>query len=132
MEVIGVGVDLVDIDRVERMLERHGARMLRKLLTEAEREYVSSMHRPATHIAARIAAKEATYKAFQALPGASSVSWQHLEVKRRADGWPAVILSGPAAELAERHGPLHVQLSLTHSNLAAAAVALLIRGRITA
>ncbi|HSR92245.1 MAG TPA: holo-ACP synthase, partial [Gemmatimonadales bacterium] len=100
MELIGVGIDLVDIARVERMLERHGERVLTRFLTEGEREYVIGRFRPALHIAARMAAKEAAYKALQSLPDARAVSWQDLEVERAHDGRPSLRLVGLAAELA--------------------------------
>ena len=61
MELIGVGIDLVDVPRVERMIERHGERVVARFLTARERAYVNGKHRPALHIAARIAAKEAAY-----------------------------------------------------------------------
>jgi holo-[acyl-carrier-protein] synthase len=69
MGLIGLGIDLVDVARVEGILARHGDRAVRRFLTTEERDYVLSRHRPAMHIAARIAAKEAAYQALQALPG---------------------------------------------------------------
>ena len=80
------------------------------------------------HIAARIAAKEAAYKALQALPGARAVSWHHLEVERETEGRPFLVLPGLARELAERHGPLRFELSLSHSDATAGAVAVVLRG----
>lgn len=129
MELIGVGIDLVDIVRVERMMGRHGDRVIARFLTAREREYVVGKFRPAMHIAARIAAKEAAYKAFQSLPGARAVSWHHLEVERETEGRPYLVLGGLARELAERHGPLEIQLSLSHSDATAGAVAVLLRRR---
>ena len=128
MELIGVGIDLVDIARVERMLERHGERVITRFLTEGEREYVTGRFRPALHIAARMAAKEAAYKALQSLPDARAVSWQDLEVERAHDGRPSLKLLGLAAELAAKHGPFAIQLSLSHSDRTAGAVAVLVRG----
>lgn len=129
MELIGIGIDLVDIVRVERMMARHEGRVIARFLTERERAYVEGKHRPAMHIAARIAAKEAAYKAFQSLPDARAVSWHHLEVERETEGRPYLVLRGLAAELAERHGPLEIQLSLSHSDATAGAVAVLLRRR---
>ncbi len=127
MELIGVGIDLVDIARVERMIARHGDRVLSRFLTPNERLYVIGKHRPAMHIAARIAAKEAAYKAFQVLPGARAVSWRDLEVERETEGRPVLTLLGLARTLADRHGPLRVALSLSHSDATAGAVAILTR-----
>lgn len=126
MELIGVGIDLVDIARVERMLERHGDRVLSRFLTIREREYVVGRARPAMHIAARVAAKEAAYKALQALPGARAVSWHDLEVERETEGRPYLTLAGLALELATQHH-LTIQLSLSHSDATAGAVAVALR-----
>jgi holo-[acyl-carrier protein] synthase len=125
MNVVGIGIDLVDIARVERMLKRKGQRVTQKLLTEREQAYCAKLHQPARGIAARIAAKEAAYKAFQVLPEARGVGWQDLEVLRHADGRPMLKLHGEAARLAERHGPIELHLSLTHSDATAGAVVLL-------
>jgi len=127
MELIGIGIDLVDIARVERMMERHGDRVIARFLTAREREYVVLKHRPAMHIAARIAAKEAAYKALQTLPGARAVSWQDMEVERETEGRPYLTLYGLAQELARRHGPLAIALSLSHSDATAGAVAVVTR-----
>jgi holo-[acyl-carrier protein] synthase len=125
--IIGIGIDLVDIPRVERLLARHGQRAMEKLLTDSEAAYVRGMAQPTPHLAARIAAKEAAFKALQALPDAAAVSWHDLEVTRDPGGRPRLALLGRAAELARRHGPLEVHLSLSHAQSTAGAVALVIR-----
>ena len=127
MELIGLGIDLVDVARVEGILARHGDRAVRRFLTAEERDYVLSRHRPAMHIAARIAAKEAAYKALQALPGAAAVGWHDLEVERENSGRPRLRAAGLALELLERHGPMRLELSLSHSDATAGAVAALVR-----
>jgi holo-[acyl-carrier protein] synthase len=127
MELIGLGIDLVDVVRVERMCARHGDRAVARFLTSGERAYVLARHRPAMHIAARIAAKEAAYKAMQGLPGASRIGWQDLEVERENSGRPVLRVTGLAHELLERHGPLRLELSLSHSDATAGAVAALVR-----
>lgn len=129
MELIGIGIDLVDIARVERMIDRLGDRVVERFLTVRERAYVAGRARPSMHIAARIAAKEAAYKALQALPGARAVGWQDLEVERETEGRPYLVLAGRAHELAERHGPLRLELSLSHSDATAGAVCVVLRGR---
>lgn len=126
MELIGVGIDLVDIARVERMMERHGDRVLVRFLTARERTYVEGRVRPAMHIAARIAAKEAAYKALQALPGARAVGWHDLEVERETEGRPYLTLAGLALQLATHHG-VTIQLSLSHSDATAGAVAVALK-----
>jgi holo-[acyl-carrier protein] synthase len=123
MNVIGVGIDLVDIHRVMEMLERREEQALHKLLTEAEREFVLAQPVPARHVAARIAAKEAVYKALQALPDARAIAWHDMEVLRSEHGRPSIKLHGVAARLDKQHGPLLVELSLSHSEMTAGAVA---------
>ena len=123
MNVIGVGVDLVDLERVARLLAHKGEHAMQKFFTEGERAYLSTRPDPTGHAAARIAAKEAVYKALQSLPGARGVGWREIEVSRDSDGRPTIRLHGLAARLAEEHGGLRVQVSLTHSATAAGAVA---------
>lgn len=126
MRVLGIGLDLVDLHRVRRLLARHGERARRKLLTEAERVHECSLADSAAYVAARIAAKEAAYKALQSLPGARAVGWRDIEVRKLPDGRPTLAFTGRAAELMERHGPLEALLTLTHTETAAAAVVLLL------
>jgi holo-[acyl-carrier protein] synthase len=123
VSVIGVGVDLVDIARVGRLLRDKGEHALMRLFTESERAYLATRPDPTGHAAARIAAKEAVYKAMQSLPGARAIGWRDMEVTRDPDGRPAIRLHGIAARLAEEQGGVRIQVSLTHSSLSAGAVA---------
>lgn len=120
--VIGVGIDLVEVARVGRLLRRKGDQALRRLLTDAERQYVSSRPDPVPHVAARLAAKEAVYKALQALPNARGIGWREIEVVPGEEGRPEVLLSGLAARIAAAHGGLRLLISLTHTESAAGAV----------
>lgn len=124
MMVLGVGIDLVDVARAAALLERHGVRILDRLLRPAERAYLESMPVPARHFAARLAAKEAAYKALQLVPEARAIAWRDLEVARDASGVPRLVLHGRAAAVAGGLGSLQLHLSLTHSDLSAAAVVL--------
>lgn len=123
MNVIGVGVDLVDLERVARLLASKGEHAMQRFFTDEERAYLTTRPEPTGHAAARIAAKEAVYKALQSLPGARAVGWRDIEVVRDPDGRPAIRLHGVAAWLAEEHGGLVIQVSLTHSAVSAGAVA---------
>jgi holo-[acyl-carrier protein] synthase len=123
VNVLGVGVDLVDLERIARLLASKGEYALQRFFTEDERAYLQTRPEPTGHAAARIAAKEAVYKALQALPGARGVGWRDIEVVRDPDGRPAIRLHGLAAELSAQHGGLVVQVSLTHSAVSAGAVA---------
>jgi holo-[acyl-carrier protein] synthase len=123
MNVLGVGIDLVDIHRVAEMLDRREEQALHKLLTAEERAFVLAQPVPARHFAARIAAKEAVYKALQSLPDARGVGWQDIEVLRSVHGRPSIKLHGAAEELDRTQGPLIIELSLSHSEMTAGAVA---------
>jgi holo-[acyl-carrier protein] synthase len=127
MGVIGVGIDLVELARVRTMLADRREQALARFLSPEEREYVESRTDPVPHMAARIAAKEAVYKALQALPGCRGVGWHDIEVWRDETGRPSVVLRGLAAEVLSAHGPLEVHLSLTHTHVSAAAVAMIER-----
>ncbi|HET7427571.1 MAG TPA: 4'-phosphopantetheinyl transferase superfamily protein, partial [Gemmatimonadales bacterium] len=87
--------------------------------------YLATREDPTAHAGARIAAKEAVYKALQSLPGARAVGWREIEVTRDGDGRPAIRLHGLAAELAAGQGGLAVQVSLTHSATSAGAIAMI-------
>ena len=125
MNVIGVGVDLVDLERIARLLASKGDHAMQRFFTDDERAYLATRPDPTGHAAARIAAKEAVYKALQSLPGARAVGWRDIEVTRAPDGRPAILLHGLAASLAREHGALRIQVSLTHSATAAGAVAVI-------
>jgi holo-[acyl-carrier protein] synthase len=111
----GVGIDLLEIERLERALERH-PRLAERVFTEAERDYAAARTRPGRHLAARFAAKEAVVKAL-GLTGGFGLR----EVEVVAGEPPTVRLSGKAAELAAGD---RVGVSLTHSRDFAAAVAI--------
>ena len=119
--VIGVGTDLIEIERVEASIARFGRRFLERLFTPGEIAYCLQKKGSAESFAARFAAKEAGAKALGT--GISrGVSWKEFEVRREASGRPTLHLSGRAAELAEAMGVRRIQLSLTHSRELALAV----------
>ena len=114
----GVGIDLLDVERFERALERR-PRLADRLFTDAEREYAASRARPGMHLAARFCAKEAVAKAL----GLTAWSFRDVEVVA-TDAAPEVRLSGTvAARAAEIGGELAI--SLTHTDEVAGAVAIL-------
>jgi holo-[acyl-carrier protein] synthase len=78
--IVGVGIDLVDIARVESMLADKGTRVLERLFTAGERAYGDRMAKPARHLAARLAAKEAAFKALSGTEDATGIGWTEIEV----------------------------------------------------
>jgi holo-[acyl-carrier protein] synthase len=123
VSVIGVGIDLVDLERIRRLLANKGEQAMVRFFSPSEREYMATRPDATGHAAARIAAKEAVYKAMQILPNARGIGWREIEVSRDAEGRPAIRLHGLAAQLSEERGGLRIQVSLTHSALSAGAVA---------
>ncbi len=111
-----IGIDLLEIERLERALARR-PRLAERLFTEQERSYAASRARPGQHLAARFCAKEAVAKAL----GLQAWSWLDVEVVS-AGGPPAVRLHGAVAERAASLGVI-VRVSLTHTREDAGAVA---------
>lgn len=125
--ILGLGIDLVEIARIKRMLVSKGDRALRKLFTEREAEYAMARSEPYRHLAARIAAKEATYKALAGTERARGIGWREIEVVSAPDGRPTLALHGSGLERAREMGVARTWIALTHSQTTAAAVAVLER-----
>jgi holo-[acyl-carrier protein] synthase len=113
----GVGIDLLEIDRLERALARR-PRLAERLFTDGERAYAATRARPAMHLAARFCAKEAVAKALEL----REWSWRDVEVIGGGSEPPAVRLAGAAAARAGEMGAT-VRISLTHTRGMAGAVA---------
>lgn len=124
MNVLGVGIDLIDLERVRTLLARKGEKAMTRFFSEGERDYLATRPDATGHAAARIAAKEAVYKAMQSLRGARAIGWREIEVSRDAEGRPAIALHGLAARLSDECGGLRIQVSLTHSATSAGAIAI--------
>jgi holo-[acyl-carrier protein] synthase len=117
--VTGVGLDLLEIDRLARALDRR-PRLAERLFTEGERAFAAERGEPARHLAVRFCAKEAVAKALALTDG----EWHDVEVLGGGGGPPTVRLSGSARRRAEELG-VSVEISLTHSKGMAGAVAVL-------
>jgi holo-[acyl-carrier protein] synthase len=122
--IVGSGIDLVEIDRIQHSLDRYGERFLNRVYTSAEQAYCLRKRNAAESLAARFAAKEAGAKALGT--GMShGVTWVEIEVVRQPGGRPALKFHGRAAEMARSLNARHAALSLTHTaNLAMASVVL--------
>lgn len=125
MAIVGLGMDLTELDRVARLLERNPDRFVRMILTPSEREALPRNPDPRTaYVAARFAAKEAAVKAL-GTGFASGITPLCVEVRNDEFGKPCMHLSGPAHERATVLGVRHIHLTLTHSRHDAAAVVIL-------
>jgi holo-[acyl-carrier protein] synthase len=116
---VSVGIDLLEIDRLERALERRPG-LAERLFTDGERAYAATQGRPAQHLAARFCAKEAVSKALQM----EVLRPRDIEVVGGGDGPPRVALHGAVAVRAAELG-VEVHVSLTHTRSTAGAVAML-------
>ena len=119
--VIGLGTDLIEIERIERSVARFGEQFLSRVFTPGEIAYCQARKTSAESFAARFAAKEAGAKALGT--GISrGVSWKEFEVRRLRGQRPELHLSGRAAEIAAALGIQRLSLSLTHSRTMSMAV----------
>jgi holo-[acyl-carrier protein] synthase len=125
--IVGVGIDVVEIARVERMFSERRDQMLSRLFTPAELEYLSTKAFPAQHLAVRLAAKEATYKALSGNDLARGIGWREIEVFSRGDGAPQLRLHGRAQERFAELGAATIHVSLSHSQATAVAVVIVER-----
>ena len=121
--ITGLGVDIVEVERMRLALEKH-PRMKERLFSAEERAYCEKRSRPEVHYALRFAAKEAVLKALGT--GFSGMRFTDVEVVREHNGRPVPRLLGKAAERAEELGivEMHLSLSFTHTTAVASAVAI--------
>jgi holo-[acyl-carrier protein] synthase len=116
--VRGLGIDVVDVERFRRAMQRR-PRLAQRVFTDAERAYASLARDPAPRLAARFAAKEAVMKALGV--GIGAMGMREIEVTRAESGAPDLVLAGRAAALALHRGVGGWRLSLTHTELVAIA-----------
>lgn len=124
--LLGLGCDVIEVERIRRVLDRHGDRFLQRVFTEEERAYSYSHKFPERHLAARFAAKEAVSKAFTTGIGAE-LGWKSVSVHHGARLEPLIRLDDQGRVLLDQVGATHVQVSLSHTDTVAMAVAALVR-----
>lgn len=120
-KIIGLGIDIVERERVGMMLEKHGERFLERCFTKGEVEYCMSRRDPVPDLAVRLAAKEAGFKAIGARRG-MGIGWRDFETVLDKDSVPFFRLLGKAKSRGESIGVREIWMSLTHEDLWAAAV----------
>jgi holo-[acyl-carrier protein] synthase len=124
VEVLGLGVDICEIERMERALARHPT-FRERVFTPEERAYCDGKARPAESYAGRFAAREAVIKA---LGGYRGRRWQDISVTRAPSGAPAIALAGNAKARADELGVGHVLVTFTHERTSAVAFAMAVSG----
>jgi holo-[acyl-carrier protein] synthase len=110
----GVGTDLIECERIARVLERQRDRFLKRVFTEGEREYSMKMKNPVPHLAARFAAKEAVSKCFTTGIG-ESLGWKSIEVVKGEREQPIIQLDEQGLALLKQVGANDVLVSLAHT-----------------
>ena len=124
MSVIGIGIDLIECQRVRDVLERHGDRFIERLLTPGETAYVRLYHKDVIpRLAGRFAAKEAILKVL-GTGWRGKIAWRDMEILNDASGEPRVTLTAECERIADRLGIARILVSITHTPNYAAATAI--------
>lgn len=122
--ILGVGIDIIEVERIRASHEKFGERFLKRILRPEEIAYCFSHAQPAPFLAARFSAKEAVSKAFGTGIG-GQLGWQDMEVRRKPSGEPYVVLHDSGKVLFAERKASALHLSLSHTNFYASAVAIL-------
>jgi holo-[acyl-carrier protein] synthase len=124
--IIGIGIDLIEIDRIQAVYARHAERFSRRILTEREYAYVMRHADPSQRLAGRWAAKEAAFKAL-GTGIAQGIGWRQAEILPDDLGKPKLCFHGKALERAAELGATIFHVTITHSNIMAMAQVILER-----
>jgi holo-[acyl-carrier protein] synthase len=122
--IIGTGVDIVEIERLRKIIDRLKDRFIVRVFTAGEQKYCRNHRNPLPHFAARFAAKEAVFKAL-GTGWAKGVTWLDVDVRREGQDAPTIVLHGEAQRLSASKGVHKVHLSLSHSEQWAVAMVIL-------
>lgn len=114
--ILGIGVDVIEISRVRALVQTKGQRALDRIFTDGERAYASTKANPARHLAVRVAAKEAAFKALSGTEDARGIGWREMEVVLDEHGRPGLALHGRAQARARQLGVARVWISLSHAD----------------
>lgn len=125
MNIFGIGIDVVEVERIASSMAEFGDRFGSKIFTESERDYCDRQKNPSIHYAARFAAKEAIAKAMGTGIG-KDFAWSDIEIRRKESGEPDVRLSGAGAAFADKHRIGEIKISLSHAEHYAAANAVVL------
>ena len=127
MQIIGIGTDIIECDRIGRMLSQHGERFTNHVFTEEEVQYCSGRKIAEQHFAGRWAAKEAVLKAL-GTGWIAGITWKDVEVVIQLGGKPTIQLHRGAAQKASERGIAEVFISISHCKSHATATAIAVGG----
>jgi holo-[acyl-carrier protein] synthase len=119
--VIGIGIDIIEIDRIRESVEKFGDHFLNKIYTQKELDYCLKKKYKYQHLAARFAAKEAVYKAL-ATGWDADVSWQNIEISNEPNGMPVVTLQGKLKKFLSKGKELKISMSHSRDYVACMAI----------
>lgn len=119
--VLGLGIDIIEIERIKESIERFGDRFLNKVFTENEIKYCMSKGNKYQHFAARFAAKEAVSKAL-ATGWNKDFNWKNVEIMNEPSGMPVVTLKGKLEEFLKPDKELKISMSHSRDNVACVAI----------
>jgi holo-[acyl-carrier protein] synthase len=119
--ISGIGIDVIEVQRIKESMERFGDRMLNRLFTKPEIEYCSARKNPALHLAGRFAAKEAAFKALGKGWG-GDISWKDVEITNLPSGAPQIAFYGKALELKNSKNITGAFVSISHIEQIATAI----------
>jgi holo-[acyl-carrier protein] synthase len=126
MDIVGIGVDIVECVRIARMIEEHGELFLSRVYTDREIRYCQAQKRATEHFAGLWAAKEAILKSLGS-SGPRGLSWTDIEVRNGTNGQPQVHVGGAAKEQAQQLRINNIMLSIAHCRTYATAYAVAVR-----
>ena len=122
--IVGMGTDLIEVDRIRQSVDRYGDKFLRRVYTEKESAYAMSKRNFAERLAGRFAVKEAGMKAI-GTGWRRGVTWRDFEVINEPGGRPTLRLTGAAGRIAQELGARRISVSITHTAAMAIAVVIL-------
>lgn len=124
--VIGLGIDIIEIERIQQSIENYGNRFLNKVFTPEEIKYCNSKYNKFQHFAARFAAKEAVYKAL-ASGWQAGLRWKDIEIQNDASGIPSINATGKLKSFLSDSTQL--KISLSHSKNYVTSVAIIFKNQ---
>jgi holo-[acyl-carrier protein] synthase len=126
VNILGTGIDIVDINRFEKAAKEKGEKFLRRIFTPEELKITDAKKTRFVHMAGKFAAKEAVKKA---IPDGAKIglNWRDLEILNSSDGKPYVRLHGEAELLVKKNGPFRVLVSISHTRDAAVSNAMVVK-----
>jgi holo-[acyl-carrier protein] synthase len=119
--VLGIGIDIIEIERIKQSVDKFGESFLNKIYTQKEIDYCLSKFNKYQHLAARFAAKEAIYKAMASGWG-KEITWKSIEITNEVNGMPIVSFNGDLKNFIS--DDKEIKISLSHSDNYVAAVAI--------